>query len=484
MKRKLLSLTAALACCVLLAAAIIYMKHSDGKDSEPDLPQQEQEQSSPQSFHSSDMIASREDIKTVTVTSGSESFTVVAGQNGADPHIRELEGIRQNVQLENALLALCKSISPEKLVEENAGDLKKYGLDKPSGSAEINYSDGTKVRVLAGDASPSNERQVYAAIEGQKKVWLVESSVSIYFTGKAKDYVSQVMSPQSERTSSDSAKMTVTSAASQYDITLERKGEKWSMTAPLKAQLDEQKSSAVTGGLYGLNAEYCEKVRPDSDDKARCGLDKPAAEVTLKEGSTELKLKIGSAAVRKDESEKERYYCIIEGVVGTDCIYAVAKEYLPWLSITVQGLVSDVILPNYLVNLRGVSITIGGKNSEFVITNEGGDPNRINEDVSKMRTVRVTSEGRELELDKFRELYEYLMKCSSDKIYTEKADNGEYAVIVYKKNDGSQDRLGFVPVSGGYAVKVNGQVSYLVGEDWLSGLTVKINALGQQSSTK
>ena len=131
MKRKLLSLTAALACCVLLAAAIIYMKHSDGKDSEPDLPQQEQEQSSSQSFHSSDMIASREDIKTVTVTSGSESFTVVAGQNGADPHIRELEGIRQNVQLENALLALCKSISPEKLVEENAGDLKKYGLDKP-----------------------------------------------------------------------------------------------------------------------------------------------------------------------------------------------------------------------------------------------------------------------------------------------------------------------------------------------------------------
>ena len=438
MKRKLLSLTAALACCVLLAAAIIYMKHSDGKDSEPDLPQQEQEQSSPQSFHSSDMIASREDIKTVTVTSGSESFTVVAGQNGADPHIRELEGIRQNVQLENALLALCKGISPEKLVEENAGDLKKYGLDKPS----------------------------------------------IYFTGKAKDYVSQVMSPQSERTSSDSAKMTVTSAASQYDITLERKGEKWSMTAPLKAQLDEQKSSAVTGGLYGLNAEYCEKVRPDSDDKARCGLDKPAAEVTLKEGSTELKLKIGSAAVRKDESEKERYYCIIEGVVGTDCIYAVAKEYLPWLSITVQGLVSDVIVPNYLVNLRGVSITIDGKSREFIITNEGGDPNRINEDVSKMRTVRVTSEGRELELDKFRELYEYLMKCPSDRIYTEKADNGEYAVIVYKKNDGSQDRLGFVPVSGGYAVKVNGQVSYLVGEDWLSGLTVKINALGQQSSTK
>ena len=469
-------MTAALVCCALLAAAIIYMKHSGGESSDQDI-EPAPEESSSQSFHSSNMITSREDISSVTVTSGGESFTVTAGQGDADPQIKELEGIRQNIQLEKALLALCQSISPDKLVEEDADDLKKYGLDKPSGAGEITYSDGTKAKILVGDISPSNERQVYAAIEGKKKVWLVESNVSIYFTGKAKDYVSPVMSPQADRTASDSAEMTISSDSLEYDITLERNGEKWSMTSPLKAQLDEERSSGTVGGLYGLNAEYCEVVRPDEAAKAKCGLDKPAAEVTLKEGNNKLVLKIGSAVVRKDESEKERYYCLIEGTEGTDCIYAVAKEYLPWVSIAAQDLVSEVIFPNYLVNLKSISIKLDGKSREYIITNEGGDPDKINEDISKMRTISVKCGGRELDLEKFRELYEHLMRCPTGRIYTKQVNSDEYAEVIYKKNDGTQDRLGLVRVNEGYAVKVNGQVSYLAGEDWVSELIVKINAL-------
>lgn len=476
MKKKLWGIAAGLICCALCVAAIIVLQRGDDGGGESHI--HTHEESSSQEVHSDGMLASREDIKSVTVTSGGESFTAVAGQNGAQPHIKELEGIKQDHMLESALFSLCSGIRAEKLVEQDASDPEKYGLgEQPLGKAEITYSDGTRTSILVGESAPSNERQFYAAIEGQKSVWLVEGSVSVYFTGKAKDYVSKVVSPVAEKTAAQSAKMTVSKEGAQ-DIVLERSGEKWSMSAPIKAELDAEKASGTVNGLYGLNSEYCEAVRPSDAVKAQYGLDKPAVTVAFSEGSYDLKLKIGRAVVRNDASEKKKYYCYLEGGADTDCIYAIAKEYLPWVDITPQGLLSEIMLPNYLVNLKSISIDAGGKKTEFIITNEGGDNSRINEDISKLRTVKVTSGGRELDLVKFREFYAYLMSCPTGRLYTNDVKNDAYVTVVFVKNDGSADRLELVAADGGYGARVNGQVSYLVEKSWVDKLIVEIDALG------
>lgn len=476
MKRKLLWIISALVVCVLCVVAIIILGSKSESTHSSESPADSQTQSTSQSFHNNDMLASREDIKTVKITSAGESFTVNAGDDSKDPSLAELDGIKQNIQLENALLALCKSLRGQKLVEDNASDLAKYGLQPPKGEAEITYKDGSTAKILVGDASPSDERKCYAAVAGQKKVWLVEDSAAIYFTGKAKDYVSQVMSPAAERTAANTAQMTITKNGAQ-DIQLERNGESWAMTSPIKAHLDEEKSSGTVNGLYGLNAEYCEVVRPDDAAKATCGLDKPAVTVKLTEGDTVITLKIGSAVVRKDESEKERYYCLIEGSADTNCIYAVAKQYLPWIDATAATLVSEIIFPNYLVNLRSIDITVNGKKSEYLITNEGGDNTKINEDISKMRTASVKSAGRDIDLQKFRELYEHLMKCPSGKLFTNDIKGDAYITAVYHKNDGTADKLELVKTTDGLGAKVNGQMSYLVDNAWADKLITMINAL-------
>ena len=475
MKKKIWGIIAGLLCCACLVGAIVFLSK------EPDTQQAdtfEPAESSSQSFHSNNSLASRTDITSVKITSADGSFTVVAGQGGAQPHIRELEGIKQDYQLENALFALCGSVKGQKLVEQDAQDLAKYGLEKPSGEAEITYSDGAKANIVVGDISPSDERQVYAAVKGQKTVWLVENSVSVYFTGKVRDYVSKVVSPMAEKTTSQTAAMTINRQDGQ-NIALERNGDVWTMTSPIKAALDSERCAGTVGGLYGLNAEYCEAVRPDDAAKAKCGLDSPKAKVTLKEGSFDLTLSIGSAVVRKDESEKERYYCYLKGGADTDCIYVIAKQYLPWLDINVQGLVSEIIFPNYLVNLRKIEITANGKKTDYLITNEGGDNTKINEDISKMRTASVTSGGKELDLVQFREFYAFLMKCPTGKLYTENVSGDESVQITYTKNDGSQDKLGLVKVQDGYGARVNGQMCYLVDSSWVETLIVDIDALAQ-----
>ena len=475
MKKKIWGIIAGLVCCACLIGAIVFLSKEPDEQVETSEPAAE---SSLQSFHSNNMLASRTDITSVKITSADGSFTVLAGQNGAEPHVKELEGVKQDHQLENALLALCASVKGQKLVEQDAKDLQKYGLDKPSGEALITYSDGSNADIVVGNISPSNEREVYAALKGQNTVWLVENSASVYFTGKVRDYVSKVVSPMAEKTTSPTAQMTIARADGQ-NISLERNEDVWTMTSPIKAQLDSERSAGTVCGLYGLNAEYCETIHPDDSAKAKCGLDKPKAEVTLNEGSFKLTLKIGSAVVRADESEKERYYCYLDGGADTDCIYVIAKEYLPWLDINVQGLISEIIFPNYLVNLKSITITASGKTTEYLITNEGGDNTKINEDVSKMRTTSVTSGGKELDLVQFREFYAFLMSCPTAKLFTENVSSDASVHITYTKNDGSQDKLELVKVQGGYGARANGQMCYLVDTGWVDTLIVDIDALAQ-----
>jgi hypothetical protein len=137
------------------------------------------------------------------------------------------------------------------------------------------------------------------------------------------------------------------------------------MSLPIKAELDMQKASATVNGLYGLNAQYCECIRPDDTKLAEYGLKEPAVTVSFKEGTVDLTLFIGNAVKRDDSSEQEKYYCFVKGSSDTECIYAVAKQYLPWVEITAQELISEVMPPNYLVNLRSVEITADGKKTRL-----------------------------------------------------------------------------------------------------------------------
>jgi hypothetical protein len=167
MKNKLIGIIAGLVCCAVFGGAILFMSMSDSKTNihGQDSTEQSSQESSQEEFtHQSGTITSREDISSVTVTSGGKSYTAAVAANGI-PEINELKGIKQNLRLVNALISMCSKIQPYRLVEENAQDLKKYGLAEPSGVGEIVYKDKTKVRILVGDRSPSEEDYAYACVD-------------------------------------------------------------------------------------------------------------------------------------------------------------------------------------------------------------------------------------------------------------------------------------------------------------------------------
>ena len=477
MKKKLLGIIAGLVCCIGCVAAIMVMTHESEHENEHE--HEHEDESAHIEQHADEaalMLTQRTDIKAVTVTSHGGSFTVNVSQDGS-VQLAELSGVRQDEAREKALVDLCSEIKAVKLVEENAADMKKYGLEKPAGKARISYTGAEDVVVCVGDISPTGQ-QYYASVEGKKSVWLVESSVDTYFTGSAKDYVSQLMSPLPDKTAAQSARLTVTKKGSQGFV-FERNGESWTMTAPINAQLDMKKASGCVNGLYGLNSQYCELVHPGDEDKKRYGTADAAVTVHLKDGEADITLYIGNEVPKKEEDATDKYYCYIKGVSEADCIYAVEKEYLPWVDMNVQGVISQVMLPAYLTELKSIVITAEGETSKYDIYNTE-DSN----DTTGKRTDKVTCAGKETDLTQFRKFYELLMSCPTEKIYTKEDKNDADITVVYNKSDGTADKLELVKVQDGFGARVNGKMSYLVPQSWCDTLLIDIKALASGESVK
>ena len=478
MKKKLFGIIAGLVCCGLFTAVIVWLGKSDAPD--PDHEHSHEEQPEESVDPAELMLTQRTDISSVTVTNGGESFTMTISDSG-EPQVKELEGIRQDSAREKALAELCRAVEAVKVVEQDAADLGKYGLDKPSCSGAIEYKGAEGLKIIIGDPSVDSEHY-YAALEGQRKVWLVEKSVWRYFASKVSDYVSYVMSPEIAKEAS-SAEITVKRRGSD-DIVLAQTDGEWKMTSPINAALDPTKSAGTVNGLYSLSAEYCYAVHPDEAAKKACGIDENSPKAVLKQGEQVFTLYMGNAAPMSQGEEKEKLLCYFEGSADTDCIYAVDREYLPWADVTVQGLISQIMLPNYLVNLRSITVTASGSTTRYDITNSGGDSTKVNEDISKMRTEKVESGGRELDLTEFRKFYKLLMNCPTEQIYTQQVKNDADITIVYTKNDGTADRLELFAAGDGYAARVNGRMSYLVKKSWADAVIVGIKALADGGSVK
>ncbi|WP_028505051.1 DUF4340 domain-containing protein [Ruminococcus sp. FC2018] len=471
MKKKLVGIIAGLLCCGCFIGVIIYMS----------LPEKEQEhehehteQSGEVHEHDDMVIVSGEDISAVTVSKGSESFTLEVLSSG-ETQIKELSGLRQDEIRKKALLELCKSVKAAKLVEEHPQSLEKYGLDKPVSAATINYKDGKSVKVCMGEMSVDGS-QCYTMIQGQDKVWLVEKNIQMYFSGSARDYVSTVMSPRIDKDNTADAKITVTKPGSE-DMVLERRAGDWSMSAPINAYVDEQKSTGTINGIFSLTAEYCETVHPDDEAKKAHGIGADSVKVKLEQGKQTFVLYIGSPAVKSQGEERDKLYCYLEGEPSADCIFAVDKEYVPWAEITPQDIISQTMIPNYLVRLKSIVINAEGKTREYTIYNTGEGV--ASGDISKITTEKVTKDGAELDLAQFRRFYEFLMKCPVSQIYTKDDNNSPRITVIYNRSDGKADKLELVQTDKGYGARINGKMSYLVDKSWVDALVVNITALEQ-----
>ncbi|MEW5807489.1 MAG: DUF4340 domain-containing protein [Acidobacteriota bacterium] len=199
----------------------------------------------------------------------------------------------------SSLISYLGSFKFDRIVEENSGNLKKYGLDAPELSVQLDIRGQASKTMKVGRRSPIGEGR-YLAVEGDPRIYLVHGSLvfrldrdSDHFRDKnAFDIVFE------------SVKCFVLQRSGET-IKLERNLTEWEVTAPDKSSADREKVENMLRRICSLWIEAFHEVNPS--DLSVYGLEEPVARVSLRTDEGEQTLLLGNE--RKEAgSDREFVY--------------------------------------------------------------------------------------------------------------------------------------------------------------------------------
>lgn len=313
----------------------------------------------------------------------------------------ELKGVPQSDYAVRNFIGVLASLPEEAEVENNADDLEKYGLEKPSATATVRFDDGTSVEMLFGITNPVDEAGVYFALGNSRDVKLVNNyAVSEVFSDIrqfAKLLVVDSTTPP-ETLTIDRPDLGSPLELKINPAIAEDAAETFRFTAPVSVEINAAKGREVFYGVCGLTMESCEFLEQTDELLEECGLSEPRTVVKFSDNGEERELLIGNEIRQKIAVEDDTsrppvetvtgYYAAVSGVPG---IYALDKENAPWLSATFGGLVSRKPLSPYIFSVDSVEIKL--TDAEFTFKNEN---------------ETFTYNGAPLDYEKFRELFNLL----------------------------------------------------------------------------
>jgi Domain of unknown function (DUF4340) len=178
------------------------------------------------------------------------------------------------------------SVEIQRVIDENAPDLKEFGLDSPR--VEVAFkANGQQHRLQLGQKTPAGS-DVYAKLPDSKRVFLISSFLDSTFNRSTFDLRDKsVLKVDREKVDS------LDVVTKDRTIRFEKKNGEWQIAQPAAGRAE---FGAVDGLVSRISSVQMKAIVPDATDLKKYGLDKPVATVRLGSGSSQASLAIGSAA--------------------------------------------------------------------------------------------------------------------------------------------------------------------------------------------
>ena len=232
-----------------------------------------------------------EKITQIQITSSAgESTTLRKGANDTWTIVQPVEAPADRNNVSDVVTNLA-NLEEERVVDENATDLKSYGLAAPR--IDVTFQvDGDKEpkRVLFGEKTPAGSG-IYAKLPAGNRVFLVPSSVEAAVDRSTFDFRDKIALPF------DETKVTSLELASAAQtIRLEKSGEDWKLVKPVQAPADFVSVNGVIGQLQSAQMTALKDRPEDLKDLKPYGLDKPAVVATIGTGASSVTFELGKEA--------------------------------------------------------------------------------------------------------------------------------------------------------------------------------------------
>lgn len=412
----------------------------------------EEESSSVESSYVSSSVElfSREVSDLDTITIENESGNVSIQRTGDSEYTVEgLEDIAQNDQAAS-LANSVSSLNATQMVEENPADLAKYGLDAPSATLTVQYTDGTSDVLYYGNTLPTGSG-CYGMVNDDPTVYALSSTMAGYAGVAVTDFadltvIETWVAPTSEdsessettKTEPDIRSMSVVGGSlaeklGDTPFTFEMgednpelaeygmNSSTWIITSPVTASLHTENTTSIREAAYGMSATSVAAVHPDEAVLAEYGLADPYCVVNFNREGEEFTLTIGNS-----DGNGNRYVM----VNGKDEIFVVSESSLPWISIQLDQMLSSLIFLPYIDDVSQVDLVIGEETYTFKTTL--GEP-EVNEDGEEEDPTleSVTCNGAQVDLDNYRKMYQYLLSAPAEDINLDGETGTKIASFTY-----------------------------------------------------
>jgi hypothetical protein len=383
--------------------------------------------------YTSDKVAS------VTLQNPDETFVIT--QKGTEWVLSTPSDIKADPSILSGIAINALSVYADKLVEENAQDLSKYGLNKPI-IVKLNLKDGTEKSFEIGDKTPT-KGGYYVKVTGENKVYVVSSYTCDQLVVNKNGLRSK------DLFGIDPAMFT--------KIAMDKKGENvftsvldakvrtsWDMLKPIKGNTNATALQPMFTALAGT--KVVEFIEDKPADLSKYGLDKPSYAFDFSTTTAgAFKLLLGDEKTKGSEM-----YARLDGKDEVFTIDSTAFNFMD------KPLKEIVDLFAYLVNIDQVTridFTMDGKTDILMF-----DVYKDKDGNSDSEKDKFTFNGKEASgmnadgKQPFREFYEALIGIGLDEVDLSGAkpvDNPEITAN-YTLVDGSSMKIDFVSKDAGY----------------------------------
>lgn len=207
---------------------------------------------------------------------------------GAGWQLIEPEKAEADTGVVSSMTASLASLEVQRVVDENPGDVKQYGLDPPRMDVAFRLKDRKELQHLhVGEKTPTGG-DLYARKPDEKRVFLISSYLDATFNKTPFDFRDKAIL-KFDRDSAEGIELVKDGAT----VELSRKGTAWRIVKPIAVRADYAAAEAVMTRLS--SAQMQQVVAPEAKDLKTYGLDKPSLTTVVKSGSARATLLVGKS---------------------------------------------------------------------------------------------------------------------------------------------------------------------------------------------
>lgn len=230
-------------------------------------------------------------INQVQIKSNSGDVTALKkGSTGDWTIVKPVEAPADRTAINDVVTNLA-SLEEDREVENNAADLKIYGLAEPRIDVTFNVEgEKEQKRILFGDKNPTGVG-LYAKLSGDNRVFIVSNSLETSMNRGTFDLRDKT-ALKFEQDKVDSIDLVSRNQA----IRLEKSGQDWKLVKPVQAPADYISVNGLLGQLQSAQMMALKDRPEDIKDLKQYGLDRPEVVATLGIGPSKVTLELGREA--------------------------------------------------------------------------------------------------------------------------------------------------------------------------------------------